>query len=210
MKTKAHVVYKLEDGTRVAGCTTIVGLLNKPALVHWANKIGLQGYDVNKYTDDLANVGTLTHEMVDAHFRNEEPDTDDYTKKEIDRAENAFISFLGWIKDKKIKPIIREKELISEKYKFGGTPDLYADIGGEKWLIDFKTGSGIYDDYLIQLAGYMLLLEGKEIDKVSIVRIGRTETEGFETKTISANKMVVFKKIFKHLLKIYQLKREVK
>ena len=38
--SKAHTVYKLADGTRVPGATTITGLLNKPHLVRWANKIG--------------------------------------------------------------------------------------------------------------------------------------------------------------------------
>ena len=32
-KTKAHTVYKTADNKRVPGVTTILGVLNKPALV---------------------------------------------------------------------------------------------------------------------------------------------------------------------------------
>jgi len=209
MKTKAHIIYKTADGQRVAGCTTVVGLLSKPQLVNWANRLGLEGIDVTKYTDDLANVGTLAHELVLAHFTGNKVNTDDYTKNEIDRAENATISFLEWSKDKKITPIINEQPFVSEKLKFGGTIDLYAEVNGEKQLIDFKTGSGIYDDYFYQLGGYALLLEevGYKIDKAVIVRIGRDETEGFETKSVAD--LSVHKDIFKNLLNVYQLKKKI-
>lgn len=33
--SKAHQVYKNREGKRVPGCTTITGVLNKPALVPW-------------------------------------------------------------------------------------------------------------------------------------------------------------------------------
>ena len=45
MKSKAHQRYKLADGTQVPGVTTITGQLNKPALIIWANRLGLQGID---------------------------------------------------------------------------------------------------------------------------------------------------------------------
>ena len=31
---------KLKDGTKVPGSTTVVGLINKPYLLEWANKLG--------------------------------------------------------------------------------------------------------------------------------------------------------------------------
>jgi len=210
MKTKAHTRYKLEDGTIVVGCTTVVNQLAKPALVGWANRLGLDGYDVNKYVDDLANVGSLAHEMVSCHFSGKKLNTNDYTANEIKRAKNAFKSFTTWIKSQNVKPIIHEQELVSEKYKFGGTPDLLAEIDGVNWLIDFKTGSGIYDDYIIQLAGYALILEDRKIDKVAIVRIGRTGSEGFETKTLDIADISLHKEVFLNLLKVYNLQKDIR
>ena len=50
MKYKAHTRYELKDGTYVPGTTTITGLENKPFLVPWANRLGLEGIAVgNKY-----------------------------------------------------------------------------------------------------------------------------------------------------------------
>ena len=42
-KANAHTQYKLVDGTKVPSVTTVLGILNKPALVKWANNLGLQG-----------------------------------------------------------------------------------------------------------------------------------------------------------------------
>jgi hypothetical protein len=43
--SKAHTIYKTAEGVRVPGATTITGLLNKPYLVPWANKLGLEGIE---------------------------------------------------------------------------------------------------------------------------------------------------------------------
>jgi len=203
-------IYKNKEGKRLAGTTTIIGLLNKPQLVAWANRLGLDGIETGKYVDDLAGVGTLAHAMVFAHLNNSKLNTDDYSKNDIDRAENAMISFLEWAKDKKIKVILSETPLVSEVNQFGGTPDLYCEINGEKLLIDFKTGKAIYDEHFLQVSAYKMLLEenGHKVDKAIIVRIGRDETEGFETRMITNFK--THEDIFKHLLAIYQLKKEAR
>lgn len=203
-------IYKNKEGKRLAGVTTIIGLLNKPQLVSWANRLGLDGIETNKYVDDLAGVGTLAHQMVFAYLTGKKLNTDDYSKNDISRAENAVISFFEWAKDKDIKVILAETPLVSEKMQYGGTPDLYAVINGEKTLADFKTGNAIYDEYFLQLAAYRMLLEenGHEASKAIIVRIGRDETEGFETRTVTSFKL--YEEIFKNLLNIYNLKKQLK
>ena len=203
-------IYKNKENKRLCGVTTIIGLLNKPQLVAWANRLGLDGIETGKYVDDLANVGTLAHAMVFAHLSNEKLNLDNYSKNDIDRAENAMISFLEWSKDKNIKVILAETPLVSETMQVGGTPDLYAEVNGEKVLIDFKTGKAIYDEHFIQVAAYRMLLEeiGHKVDKAIIVRIGRDETEGFETRTIT--NFTTHEQIFKHLLVIHKLRKETK
>lgn len=61
-KTKIHTVYKLEDGTRVPSVTTILGILNKPALVEWAYQCGCQGLDY-KAVRDQAGEGKNLYEI---------------------------------------------------------------------------------------------------------------------------------------------------
>jgi hypothetical protein len=207
-KVKTHQVYKNAEGKRLCGVTTIIGLLAKPQLIAWANRIGLDGIEVSKYVDDLAGVGTLAHEMVFCHLTGKELNTDEYSKNDIDRAENAMISFLEWTKDKKIEVILAEAPMVSEKHQFGGMCDLYCKINGEHLLVDFKTSGAIYDEMMIQLGAYKMLLEenGHKVDKAMIVRIGRDETEGFETRTVTD--FTKYQEIFKHLLSIYELRRK--
>ena len=207
-KVKRHTIYKNSAGKRVPGCTTITGVMAKPTLLAWANRIGLDGIEMNKYVDDLAEVGTLAHEMVTAYFTGEKVDTDEYSKKVIDRAENSMISFLEWVKDKNIKNIFNEKTFVSDKLNYGGTLDMYCEMNGEKCLIDFKTGSGIYDDHFYQMAGYKILLEenGHKVDKVMIVNIPRAESEKFQTEV--ATDMTANEKVFKLCNELYQAKKK--
>ena len=95
-KSKQHTVYKNKDGKRLPGVTTILGVMNKPALVKWANNLGLQGIDSSKYVDTLAGVGTLTHAMIHHDLGGEIPEFDSYSKDDISLAENSFLKYLDW------------------------------------------------------------------------------------------------------------------
>jgi hypothetical protein len=46
-----------------------------------------------------------------------------------------------------------EAMVCSERYEYGGTADAFVEIDGETWLIDYKTGAGVYPDTALQLAG---------------------------------------------------------
>src|SRR3990167_8512468 len=107
-KYHVHTVYKLKNGTRVPGVTTIVGIMDKPALVAWANRIGLEGIEVGKYVDDKADIGTLAHNMVMAHITGGKADTKDYSANQIEQAEWACLSFYEWAKGKHIEPLFIE------------------------------------------------------------------------------------------------------
>lgn len=211
-KNQVHTVYKKSDGSRVPGCTTIVGLLAKPQLLGWANNLGLEGISMDKYVDDLANVGTLAHELVRCHFTGETPDLNEFTPNDVERAQNCMKSFNSWIKGVNVEPILNEKQLVSEKFNFGGTFDMLAKIDGALTIVDFKSSKAIYDDYAIQLGGYKILLReaGYNPEKAMIVRIGRANSEGFEVKEYNEQQMEVAEEIFMHLLAIYYLRKETK
>lgn len=209
-KTKAHTIYKLNDGTRVPGVTTILGILNKPALVSWANRLGLQGIDSSKYVDKMADIGTLAHEMVAAHLRGEECDTSEYSANDIEKAETCVIKYYDWEKEHPIEPVLVEAPLVSGMYRFGGTIDCLAKLNDELVLIDLKTGKAIYGEMFYQLAGYRLLLEGNgyKASGARILRIGRNEDEGFEERVVkNLDKQT---KVFLHCLGIYQLQKEIR
>lgn len=207
--SKAHTVYKTSDGKRVPGATTVTGLLNKPYLIKWANNLGLDGIDSSKYTDEAAKVGTLAHAMIQADLTGEEIDKNQFSKEQIDLAENAVISFFEWKGRHKVEPIICEKPMVSDKMMFGGTVDCYCLLDGVPVLLDFKTGKAIYEEYFVQTSAYAELLRenGYPVEEVRILRVGRDETEGFEERAVKDTRK--WFSVFENLLNIYYLKKEL-
>jgi len=213
-KQKAHVLYAV-DGKRVPGVTTITGQLNKPALVPWAWNLGMQKIDWKGYRDQKANIGTLTHYMILCHYKNLEPVVDDFSKNEIDAAENAMLSFYEWEKKFPIKPHWVEKPLVSSIHFFGGTFDCLGETPDEKiWLIDYKTGKAIYQEAFYQVVGgYTLLIEetGIKVDGVIILNIGRNEDEQFdEKKIVNPKEIKLWQKGFLDLAHFYHNNNEIK
>jgi len=213
-KAKQHTIYKLKDGTRVPGVTTITGMEAKPHLIPWANRLGLEGIKTTEYVDHLAEIGTLAHQMVADHLRGKVTDTSGYTGEQIDKAENSFLSYLEWEKGKTIEPILIEEPLVSEKYQYGGQIDSLLKVNGTIGLHDLKTGKAIYDDWFTQLIAYTYILyENGYVENWAnlpaiILRIGRDETEGFEVG-YGHHHELLFKK-FLILRDLYQVNKEIK
>lgn len=210
-KSRQHTVYKLADGTRVPGVTTVLGILAKPALISWANRMGLQGIDTTKYVDAAANAGTCCHAMIEAHLKGEEFDESEYDSTAIDIASNGYLKYLDWEKANVLESIESELPLVSERYKFGGTIDMYCTLNGIPTLVDFKTNqTGIYDEMMHQTAGaYRLLLEenGRPVRKVIIIRVGKTEADDIEVRSIG--QWEIHEAIFLNCLSLYELRRKL-
>ena len=209
---KAHQRYRTADGKIVPGVTTVLSVINKPALVPWANNLGLQGISVKDYVDKLAKIGTLAHYFVECDLRGDEPDLDAYSPEEIRIAETCLIKYWDWKAENDPKPILIEEQLVSSKWGFGGTIDLFCEIRGVKWLVDLKTGKAIYPEQITQLSAYAALLKenGYKAEKVQILRIGRSEDEGFEPQEKTLAQLVPHWKIFKSCLDIYNLQKEIR
>ncbi len=207
-RARAHQVYKL-NGVTVPGVTTVLNVLNKPALVPWANKMGLAGIDTAKYVDALARIGTLAHHRLECHLTGHAPELDDYSPDELDKADNSLLSYFEWAKGHEVVPLLCEWQGVS-RMGFGGTVDCYAMIDGVLTLLDFKTGKAIYAEHLYQVAAYRQLLEEAErpVAQVMILQIGRAEDEGFSTRTVSDTTSHF--EIFRHCLAIYQLQKIAK
>jgi len=112
--------------------------------------------------------------------------------------------------ESQIEPVMLETPLVSEQYGFGGTIDFFGNVDDQPTLLDFKTGKAIYPEFFYQLAAYeQLLAEAKQLIEVSkILRIGRTEDEGFEERTVG--KLDKQWEIFLHCLSIYNLQKEAR
>jgi len=212
MRVKAKEYYHNAAGDRVPSVTTALGELNKPALVNWANRLGLQGVDVNKYKDELADVGTLTHYLIMCKLQDEVPDISDYTPTQVELARGCFKQYTDWEIKNPITPLISEEPFVSEKYQYGGRLDLYGVSNSEFLLADFKTSaSGIFPEMIYQVAAYrnLLIEQGYKVSKAVILRLGRGSTEGAEEKIITPFELDTGFNIFLRCLDIYRLKRNL-
>lgn len=208
-KVKAHTRYYTSDGKRVPGVTTVIGLLNKPYLVKWANNLGLQGIDSEKYTDEAASIGALAHDIIMCELRGQTPETADFTANQIQRAGHALAAFHDWKKDYQLQPLLTEEKLISDRYRYGGTIDNLSLLNGVLTLIDYKTSKAIYDEHKIQVAGYWKLLDehGHKIKGARILRIPRVGEENFAEERLTGQRLVRDWNIFRHLLSIYRIQK---
>jgi hypothetical protein len=209
-KQQIHTVYKLEDGTRVPSVTTYLGVLNKPALIHWAWELGVQGLDYRKVRDAAGDTGTLVHYLILCDLKNMEPDLRDYSQTDITSTTVPMGKYFEWKADHEVKPIVLETPMVSETYRFGGTPDFYGEVDGVLTLLDFKTSGAVYAENFYQLSAYWKLLEehGEKPESAGILRIGKTLDEGFEYR--AAGKLDVHWDIFCACQEIYELQKKLR
>ncbi len=172
------------DGKRLPSVTTILSRFkDSGGLLYWAFNQGLEqgteialgktdeAPDLYKVRDEAGAAGTLAHEMVEVYVNG--GDHMKLLKKtnptELNlQALNAFQQFREWHENSKIEIISKyhEIQMISEEYRYGGTPDAIGrNVNGELVLLDWKTSNAIYSDYLLQLAGYKQLWEEHNPDK---------------------------------------------
>lgn len=208
---KTHQQYHNAAGTRLPGVSTIVGVMDKPQLVRWANNLGLDGIDSTKYVDSLAAAGVLAHYLSECEIRQVEPEQsylDEFSKVDMDLAENSMLKFYEWQDKHSVQLFGTELQLVSEEYQFGGTCDIYAVVDGVLTLVDIKTCKALYgpeDSKWTQLAGYRILLEENDraVQEEYILRIGRNESEGFEY--VKSEKAALHRKRFLICRELYEV-----
>jgi hypothetical protein len=237
--TKPHTIYRLKNGVQVPGGSFVAHLAgawqSEKFIVRWANNLGLQGYDSEKYRDALADVGSCCHGLVEAFFLGTSIDAvlKLYPHWVQEQAQICFAKFLEWAAHYDFDPILIEQAFVSEIYKFGGTPDLLTGIKHKagihctdpkciitkmKWpadswlkiLLDWKTCKFLYKSHYYQVAGYNTLLfeNGYESNAVGIVRIGRNEKEGFQFSHRTSKEILLQWEIFRIALQMLALQNQ--
>jgi hypothetical protein len=153
------------DGERLPSVTTVLSRFKESgALMHWAWEQGKAGKDYREERDKAAGIGTIAHEMVEAHIRGHEFDASQYAAELVEKAKKPFAAFLEWAGSTQLKPLETEVALISNEYRFGGTLDAML-IRDNLALGDWKTSNGVYGDYLMQLAAYAQLWKENRPDR---------------------------------------------
>jgi hypothetical protein len=210
--TAAHQRYRNKNGSIVPGVTTVIGLLAKPALVGWAWKLGMSGEDMNKVRDMACDIGTATHYIiVECRLLGKEPDLQHFTPYVVEAAKKMEPAFLKYLKDHPSKLVASEKQLVSERWQYGGALD-WVCIPKETGLVtlrDIKTSKGIYDEYKIQLAAYQEMWNENYPDNPiqAVEAIHLDKTDGTCTVHPFGNLSTEFE-IFKHLRAVYMLQKK--
>ena len=125
------------NNKKIPSVTTVLSRYkNATGLIIWANKLGLDGQSYHDELKKAADIGTALHDLAEIHIKGEF-----YELPKDEKVRNCFNQFLEWWENFK-QPIIKnqieyfkllwtEKHFCSEKYLYGGTPDLLVK---KKWI----------------------------------------------------------------------------
>jgi len=200
-----HIYIRRDNGEWLKSVTKATGILDKPALIPWAckvmaeklveiatqkGKLVITDIEASKSAwrekrDKSAEKGTIIHDLVSQYINfklgvNKKAPA----MPKDEQVENAYLAFRDWEAEHNVKFIATEVLVYSKKYNFVGTLDCIAEVNGEYCLIDFKSGNGIYWDYILQVSGYGIAHEEeteKPFDRCWIVRFGQNDAN-FQVK----------------------------
>jgi hypothetical protein len=181
-----------DDGEPVPGVTTILGGgFPKPALVAWAAResaayvvdhwdalqdmtpseraraVETARFDSNK---EATTRGRDIHAAGEALAKGEAVDVPE-------RLYGPAKSYAEWLNAWGVEVTYTECPVINRRHNYAGTFDLLCRIDGETWLVDLKTGKGVFAETALQLAAYryaeaLLLPDGTEVEMPVVDRVG--------------------------------------
>jgi hypothetical protein len=220
--------YFTEDGKRVPSVTTITGRFkDSGGLIHWAWQQGIDGINYRESRDKAADAGSFCHRWIEdwIHGResNFEPvwETDDDT---IVQARTGFSAFQEWADSVELEVLETEFPLVSETYKFGGTPDALALVAGKPKLLDWKSSNAVYVEYVAQVAAYRQLIRERATDlhwadilgnyphapdSALLLRIGKEHAD-FHLHSYPSSVLDLGWEYFQHALSMFSLDKELK
>jgi hypothetical protein len=214
MKFKTHQHYILKDGSEVCGATTIIGQINKPQLLMWVYRLASEKIKFWEVTNRSKNIGTIAHYLIECYCKGDEPNQDfldDYSKKENKFAENSFQLFKLWLEMHDVIIVNTELQMVSETYKYGGTPDIIAYVDKVLTILDIKTGSGVYPEVKYQLSAYKQLYNEKfnaDLQQCIVIHIPY-EKHNFTEYIFKKDELTVAFEGFIHLLRFHEINKKV-
>ena len=196
-------IYDCADGTQVPSVTTILQILGSPAIIRWANWLGFKHLDYEKELDRAANNGTVVH-MCTQHVVDPEHTEALEFKNDFESQYYAGITkrFTDFISRFHYETIFTEKSFASTELGYGGTIDWYARLAGLNMLFDFKTSKQVRLKHLLQLGGYMPLLEsnGYPVDAAAIIIVNDRTCQMYPINKLTLLEM---HQVFEKLVQIY-------
>jgi hypothetical protein len=159
--------------------TKLLEILNKPSLLFWSNKLGLNGTSLNDYYNTVKNEGNTKHNEIELFIK-------------------KGVIFDG---HEKLKESLESFEIIGVEVDVKndfliGRIDLILKKDNLIYVCDFKRNKSIYLNTKIQLSTYKHLYGA---DKICFIN-----SEDFKIKEININTEKYFE-VIKRLFQINQL-----
>lgn len=171
-------VYRLANGKRVPGVTTILGKFKDPGgLLHWAWQCGVDGIDYREKRDDAGDVGSIAHAWIEQDIQGYGvglPIDSDSPKHQL--AASALEAFRAWRRNVKLEIIATEWPLVSELHSFGGTLDALGLADRLVVLLDWKSSNRVYTEHVAQCAAYRQLVRENTkhvVNGAHLLRVGK-------------------------------------
>lgn len=155
--------YIMPDGKEYPNVTWIADCW--PKGVYFYRWLASKGWNEAEHIKNLAGEkGSRVHHAVNDLLRGNPvaldgfyPSNEDGENKELSAEElDSIISFADWFEAVKPKVLFFNKLVANEEMGYAGVLDLYCEIGGVRWLIDFKTGQNVWMSAKLQVNGYKL------------------------------------------------------
>lgn len=210
--------YHNAAGEKIVGVTTAIKTLGEAeGLIFWAWRKGKEGVDYKALRDKAADIGTITHDLIEQFLRSgPEPESAiNARRNDYEKACRAFHAWREWFDKEDLHVESFERPLVSEIHQFGGTPDALARRGNGPLVImpDWKTSKDIYPEYLAQLGGYAILLEENAVTKIEealILRADKEKDMTWEVVRLDEAQLLRARKAFLAALKAYTAREELK
>lgn len=176
LKHSYTVAWEGAEPVPIPSVTKVLDALNKPVLPRWAARetadyvgrtlkpgVGLNEIQIAnlvkdakaapwRKSSDAADIGSLVHAYAEAYVLGQEPSMPIHPE-----AQACVRSFLRWIQlDNVVITHHAERKMLymGLPHAYAGTCDLVATINGKLAIADFKTSTGIWPEYRLQLAAY--------------------------------------------------------
>lgn len=143
---------------------------------------------------------------------------------DLPKIQTGIDALIKWLEDENIEIIKAEKIIYSRKYGYTGRFDAIAIKDGKHYLIDYKTGSGIYNEHYYQTSAYLKAFEEENPDYklegviiVNIIKEDKEDKDGIVIKNAgdiiaeyrSRSDLVKDYKVFKALMDIKKRESEL-
>jgi hypothetical protein len=205
------------NGEQVPGTTSITGIVDKSAPIKWWAVGEAKDYIMENFEDHIdadnpfdevaiqeladsartahmsssnkgINIGTLVHQYAEDYVQHLMNGIDEPEFPNNEEAQESAIEFLSWMDEHDVEPVATEQMVFHPDLGYAGTYDLKAFVDGELLVVDYKTGSGIYEEHYAQVTAYYeaekLRTDDETIDGIAIVRFPK-DSAGFEVETIT-------------------------